>query len=73
MAQTKKIESVRVVQKRRIAISLTDDEQRTVEIVAKRFAMKDAAFCAYCVKYYLSHFGDDTDLKRLAFEQPRLL
>jgi hypothetical protein len=71
--QTARGEKKSAAAKRRIAISLTDEELKHVEEVAKRFAMKDAAFCGYCVKFYLSHFGGDATLKRLAEDdQPRL-
>lgn len=43
---------------RRIAISLSAEELREVEALAQRYSMKDAALCAYFVRFYLSNFGD---------------
>lgn len=59
--------------KRRVAISLTKAELKQVEERAKRFSMTDAAFCAHCVKFYLSHYAEDAALRPLKQDdQPRL-
>ncbi|MDR3527661.1 MAG: hypothetical protein P4L57_10295 [Rhizomicrobium sp.] len=50
---------------KRIAISLSKDEAKKVTEVAERFAMKDAGFAAYCVRFYLSHHGDKASLMPL--------
>ena len=59
--------------KRRIAISLTESELKQVEERAKKFSMDDARFCAYCVKFYLTEFGEEAALRPLKKpDQPRL-
>ncbi len=57
---------------KRIAISLTPEELKKVDEVAERFSMKAATFCGHCVKFYLTHHGDEATLKPLAKDlQPR--
>ena len=57
----------------RIAISLSPEELQHVNVVAIRFGMKPAAFAAFCVRFYLSNFGNEQSLKPISPNpQPRL-
>lgn len=43
---------------KRIAITLSAEDRLRADEVAARYDMTPAAFSAYCVKFYLSRYGD---------------